>query len=47
MIRIDYYSSNGEWTGVHYLDELPRDMDKFALSMLKDYFAEYYRMRLE
>jgi galactokinase len=47
MIRIDYYRRDGEWTGAHYLDELPNDLDKFALSMLNDYFADYYRVRLE
>jgi hypothetical protein len=47
MIRIDYYRRDGEWTGAHYLDELPNDLDAFALGMLGDYFAEYYRVRLE
>ena len=47
MIRIDYYKDSGEWTGAHYLDELPNDLDMFAISMLGDYFAEHYRVRLE
>ena len=47
MIRIDYYRKDGEWTGAHYLDELPDDLDALAISMLGDYFAEYYRVRLE
>lgn len=47
MIVIDYYRKNGEWTGAHYLDELPNSMDDFALSMLNDYFADYYRLRLQ
>ena len=47
MIRIDYYKRNGEWTGAHYLNELPLDMDKFALNLLGDYFADYYRIGLE
>jgi len=47
MIVIDYFRKNGEWTGAHYLDELPLSMDEFAISMLNDYFADYYRIRLE
>ena len=47
MIRIDYYRKDGEWTGTHYLDKLPNDLDAFAINMLGDYFAEYYRVRLE
>jgi hypothetical protein len=47
MLRINFYKKNGEWTGVHYLDSLPRDVDKLALSLLSDYFADYYRISLQ
>ena len=47
MIRIDYFTYNGEWTGAYYLDELPLNLDKFAYSMLRDYFADYYNIHID
>lgn len=47
MLKINFYKKNGEWTGAHYLDQLPRDLDKLALSLLGDYSADYYRVSLQ
>jgi len=47
MLKINFYKKNGEWTGAHYLDRLPRDLDKLALSLLGDYFADYYLVSLQ
>ena len=46
MIRIDYYTDGDEWTGVYYLDVLPKDIDKFAQSKLGDYFADWYSIHI-
>lgn len=46
MLRIDYFTNSGEWTGAFYLDTLPRDLDKFAQSKLGDYFADWYSIHL-
>ena len=46
MLMINFYKKNGEWIGVHWLERLPRDIDKLALSLLSDYFADYYRIGL-
>ncbi len=45
-MRIDYYKYDEEWMGAHHLDELPADVDKFAASMLGDFDADWYVVRL-